>query len=252
MPTAAGIYYFLSGDPSVAANSLILLHGAGGLYQHWPYQLRRVPGWRVLAPDLPGHGHSEGQVKESVEEYASWLDEWLELVGVKQSVLVGHSMAAAICLALARAHPERVEALVLIGGGPRYAVNPKLLEDLLIPTRMQSAIDLMAKWSFAQGSDANLQEAYTRQLMGNPLGVLYADLTACSRVDLTSVLNEVKQPALILCGSEDRMMPPENSIRLKNGLRRSQFQVIDGGGHMVMLEKSREVAHAVEKFLGSL
>jgi pimeloyl-ACP methyl ester carboxylesterase len=48
------------------------------------------------------------------------------------------------------------------------------------------------------------------------------------------------------------MMPPENSIRLKNGLRRSQFQVIDGGGHMVMLEKSREVAHAVEKFLGSL
>lgn len=252
MPTAGGIYYHEHGRSLDAEQSIILLHGAGGVYQQWPYRLRRWPNYRVLAPDLPGHGRSAGQASDSIPGYAAWLGEWMEALELDGAVLVGHSMGAAICLSLALTQPEQVSGLVLIGGGAKFPVNPKLMEDLWIPVKAQAAIHMMVGWSFGRESDEALRREYARQLLRNPPGLLYKDLVACSRVDMSKALAQIESPALILCGSEDRMMPAKHSIFLKEGLRRARFQEVEGGGHMIMQEKCKEVVAEIEKFLKTL
>ena len=60
MPQAAGMYYFSSGEDDWSRPAVILLHGAGGNHLHWPPEIRRLAGQRIYAPDLPGHGKSDG------------------------------------------------------------------------------------------------------------------------------------------------------------------------------------------------
>lgn len=252
MPTAAGIYYYTYGEDLAASTPMILLHGAGGDCRQWPYQMRRMPKHRVIAPDLPGHGRSSAMGRESVADYANWLAEWMDELKVAEAILVGHSMGAAICLSFALAHPEQVKGLVLIGGGAKYPVNATLLETLLIPVKVQTAVNKIVQWSFARESEESLHRTLRRQLMGNPEGQLYRDLVACSRVDLSQTLGSIKTSALILCGSEDRMMPPEHSRALQQGLHHSRFLEVRGGGHMVMQEKTGEVVGEIERYLETL
>ncbi|TLN23779.1 alpha/beta fold hydrolase, partial [bacterium] len=94
MPIAAGIYYALV--QGRAASSLhppvILIHGAGSSHLCWPAALRRLPGCRVLALDLPGHGRSSGVGLQSLDALADRLVDFLEALGLYQAVFVGHSM----------------------------------------------------------------------------------------------------------------------------------------------------------------
>ena len=61
MPVAADLYYHIyEGSEEGRRPPVVLIHGAGGTHLHWPSEVRRLPGYRVLALDLPGHGKSGG------------------------------------------------------------------------------------------------------------------------------------------------------------------------------------------------
>jgi pimeloyl-ACP methyl ester carboxylesterase len=62
--------------------ALILVHGAGGSRLHWPGELRRLPGATVYTLDLPGHGRSEGQGRDTIAGYAEAVVEFLDTLGV--------------------------------------------------------------------------------------------------------------------------------------------------------------------------
>ena len=87
---------------------VVFVHGAGGTHQHWLYQVRDLPHSPTYALDLPGHGRSEGQGRDSISAYGDWLIDFLDAAGEDQAVLVGHSMGGAIVLDTTLRHPERV------------------------------------------------------------------------------------------------------------------------------------------------
>jgi pimeloyl-ACP methyl ester carboxylesterase len=65
-------------------------------------------------------------------------------------------------------------------------------------------------------------------------------------------LAQIKKPALVICGSEDIMTPPKYSHYLAERLQRSTLRIVDGAGHMVMVEKPFEVNASILKFLAAL
>jgi 3-oxoadipate enol-lactonase/4-carboxymuconolactone decarboxylase len=231
--------------------TLILIHGAGGSAANWPYQLRRLPGWRVLAPDLHGHGNSHTSPLTSLDAYAESLWAWADDLGIGAAVLGGHSMGAAICLKMAQAAPERVNGLVLLGAASRFAVNPQLLEKFSMAGRTPEGIKSMVQWSFARRTHEALRRAYARQLADNAAGVLYADFKACAAFDFGGQAGDVRQPALVLCGAEDQMVPAALSEQLAKALPGSEVASIVGAGHMLMMEKPLEVSAAIEQALVS-
>ncbi|MBI3446005.1 MAG: alpha/beta fold hydrolase, partial [Magnetospirillum sp.] len=76
--------------------ALVMVHGAGGNHAVWSLVAPNVAaeGYYVLAPDLPGHGLSEGEALTSIPALADWLTAFLDAAGLQRVILAGHSMGA--------------------------------------------------------------------------------------------------------------------------------------------------------------
>ncbi|MGB9776588.1 MAG: alpha/beta fold hydrolase [Anaerolineae bacterium] len=238
------LFYTLSGRGGPA---LILIHGAGGNHLHWPAALRRMPGATVYAVDLPGHGRSEGPGRERIEDYAADIVRFMDAVGVPRAVLVGHSMGGAIAQMTALTAPERVAGLVLVGTGARLRVAPAILDGILQDAR--GTLDLITEWAWGPEADPAMV-ARGRQMMArvHP-SVVGGDFAACDRFDVRERVGEITAPTLVITGSEDRMTPPKFGQWLAEHIPGARFVLVEGAGHMVMLEKPDQVAGAVQAWL---
>jgi len=250
MLTSANIYYHAYQEGEYLP--VILLHGAGGSHLSWPSDIRRMPGYRVFALDLPGHGKSGGRGLQSISRYAEAMLDWLEVMGMHSAVFVGHSMGGAIAMTLALEHPEHVLGLGLIGSATRLRVNPILIEETAHETRYLAAVGKIVAWSFSPQAPENLTTLVAKRLGQIRPSVLNGDLVACEAFDETNRISQITQPALVICGSEDRMIPVRNAYFLADSLPNAQLQIISGAGHMVMLERPEEVASALARFLAGI
>jgi pimeloyl-ACP methyl ester carboxylesterase len=228
---------------------LLLIHGAAGSRLFWPPALRHLTGVEVYAIDLPGHGASGGDERSTIEGYATEVGKWMENVGLRSAVCAGHSMGSAIALTLALEKPGTVVGLILVGGAPSLRVNRKLLELSASVTTAREAVDLIVRWSFGPKAPARLVELARRRMADVSARVLHNDFQACDEFDLRSELSRIAAPVLALCGAEDRMTPPDQSRALVEGIRRARLVLIEGAGHMVMLEQPEPVTQAFASFL---
>jgi pimeloyl-ACP methyl ester carboxylesterase len=252
MPVAADLYYFAHNAEDHNSLPVILIHGAGGTHLSWPAEIRRLPGQRVLAVDLPGHGKSAGLGKQSIPEYARSILEFMDALKCYSAVLVGHSMGGAIALSLVLDHPERVVGLGLIGTNARLRVAQSILDGLAHNTSSSQAIQTIVDWSFGPQTSDSLKRLAARPLLETRPTVLLADMLACNNFDVIHRLAEIQKPALIVCGTEDKMTPLRFSEALAVHIPGAALQTIDMAGHMVMLEQPRRVAAILNIFLKSM
>ncbi len=252
MPFAADLYYYTYQSGELESLPVVLLHGAGGNHLYWPAEIRRLPGMRIFAPDLPGHGKSSGRGQQSIEAYVNAILGWMQSIQLDQAVFIGHSMGSAIALSLAYQHPELVLGLGLIGSSPRLRVHPEILGNAGNPTTVHKAIDMIISGSFSLDAPPRLVELARARMVETRPSVLYGDFMACNAFDMTEQASAISQPALILCGTDDRMTPVRGSQFLAGALPGSRLVVIPGAGHMVMLEKPQEVADELAAFLQTI
>lgn len=253
MPNAADIYYHLHlGGSEGLSPPVVLIHGAGGTHLYWPSEVRRLPGYRIYAPDLPGHGKSGGRGMQSISVYAQALMEWLDAIHLHSVVLIGHSMGSAIALTMALDYPGRVLGLGLIGAGARLRVAPEILEQASNPTTFLNAVGFVIERSFSPASPARLVELAARRMAETRSSVLYGDFLACDEFDVRDRLAGLNLPALILCGMDDQMTPMRQAQFLANGIPNAALKLIPNAGHMVMLEQPQVVAAAISEFVGAI
>ncbi|MBE0410038.1 MAG: alpha/beta hydrolase [Anaerolineales bacterium] len=252
MPYKAEIYYSLHMGGDGAKFPVVLIHGAGGTHLNWPPYVRRLPGYRVFALDLPGHGKSGGLSQQSIAAYARLVIAWFEELGLGRAVFVGHSMGSAIALQLALTHPQQVVGLGLIGSGARLRVHPDLIQDTSSETTFHRAVDMVVSWSFSSNTPQRLVELATKRMLENRPIVLHNDFVTCDSFDIIERIPEIKQPSLIICGEDDCMTPIRFSQYLRNNLSASHLKTIPEAGHMVMLEKPEQVADGLIEFLDQL
>ncbi len=231
---------------------LVLVHGAGASSGDWPAELRALPGRRVLAVDLPGHGAAPGPGARAIEAYAAAVEALLDREGIGSAVVVGHSMGGAIALSLALDRPERVAGLVLVATGARLRVAPEALAASASPEGLALAAWTMADRSFGPAVRADVREARARRIAATAPGLLHGDLSACDAFDAMARLGEVRVPTLVVCGTEDRLTPPKYASFLAERIAGARLALVPGAGHLVMLEEPRAVADAVAGFLAAL
>ena len=253
MPIVGDLFYHkYEGAPLGKTPPIVLIHGAGGNHLYWPPQLRRLPGYRVYAIDLPGHGHSGGTGQQTIASYASTILKWMENIDLHSAVFLGHSMGSAITLSLALEHPEHVLGLGLLGGGARMKVNPTLIEQTSSSTTFHNAVEALITWSFAPQTPPELVQLASQRLAETRHSVLHADLIACEAFDLEERISEIKQPTIIIVGDQDKMMPVRQSQILSNSIPNAQLAIIPGAGHMVMLEQPQAVSEVLRQFLSQI
>jgi pimeloyl-ACP methyl ester carboxylesterase len=250
--TMAGLHHLDSGAAGSTGPALVLVHGAGGSHLHWPPALRQLPGRRVIAVDLPGHGTSPGPAPATVEGFARALVGLLEALHLEEVVVVGHSMGGAVALTLALEEPARVAGLVLVGSGAKLRVAPALLEATLDPALAAEAAELVAQWSFGSLAGSAQRALLLETFAACGPGVAHGDFAACDAFDARARLGELRVPTLVLTGAEDRLTPPRFAQFLGEHLAGARVALVPEAGHLVMLEAPAVVAREVEAFLGAL
>jgi pimeloyl-ACP methyl ester carboxylesterase len=249
MPYLSDLYFqaYQADDPE--RKTLILIHGAGGDHLSWPTQLRRLSGYRVFAPDLPGHGKSRGHGLQRIADYGEVILGWIQALQLPKVILGGHSMGGAIALWLAINHPDTLSGLVLISTGAVLPVNLSLIEELATQVGFPTAIDKIMTWSFSSRIEPALAENVKKQMLKLRPSVLAGDFRACDLVDQIQDLGKVMVPTLVLVGDEDKMTPIRFSEQLKEGIDNVEMIVIKGSGHMLPLELPEETARNVRGFM---
>jgi pimeloyl-ACP methyl ester carboxylesterase len=251
MPTTTKLYYFAhEADNQVAKRPpVILVHGAGGTHLSWPPQIRRLVDEKIYAPDLPGHGKSEGAGRQSINDYADDVIGFMQELNIPAAVMVGISMGSAIALTLALKYPKQVLGLGLLGSGSKLRVLPNLLEALGNPNTFEYAVNMVHENSFSSETPQNLIELSKRTMLKIRPPILLGDFLACNEFDVTRQLENINVPTLIICGSEDKMAPVKFSESLRDGIANSQLHILDHAGHMVMLEQTEVVADLLKQFI---
>jgi pimeloyl-ACP methyl ester carboxylesterase len=237
----------------------VFIHGAGSNAGFWHEQQTAFPGAHFLT--LPGHfdPHTRevaGEGMSTIEEYASWVENYVREARLDRVVLNGHSMGGAIALTLALRKPNWLCGLVLTGTGARLRVDPQLLE--LLRGDYSAAIDFIIAHSFANSNEppTYAQKARLngtrRQLERTPQSVTLADYEACDRFDVMARLGEIAVPSLSIVGALDEMTPPGYSEYLAARIPGAWLVVVGDVGHMLPLEQSRRYNAALAEFVSSL
>lgn len=252
MPFDENIYYRYSQDISGESVPVILIHGAGGTHLHWPAQVRRLPGHRIYALDLPGHGKSEGRGQQTIEAYCQHLIRWLESINIYRAVFVGHSMGGAISLTMALNHPEHVVAIGLIGSGARLRVAPVILENAANSTTFPIAIKAIMEMAFSPQTNPRLMQLAGQRMGTTRPTVLHGDFLACNIFNIMEGLNKIRVPTLVVCGQDDQLTPVRYSQYLADQISKAQLKIIPEAGHMAMLEQPQAVADELSAFLSTL
>lgn len=244
--TAGELFYAQQRGPEEGP-VLVLVHGAGGSRLHWPGDLRRLPGATVYTLDLPGHGRSRGAGSADIDGYVAALVTFLESVVGTPAVIVGHSMGGAVAQKLALDHEEWVASLVLIGTGARLRVAAPILNG--VQQDFEATVDLVTEYAWSSQVDASLRQIGREALQHTGPNVLSGDFLACDRFDVMDRLGEIHAPTLVIVGSADRLTPPKYSSFLGEQLPNARLLMVEGAGHMVMLERSEDVVDAVRQFI---
>ena len=237
---------------------ILFLHGAALDKTVWQLQTRYFShhGYSVMAVDLPGHGRSEGTPLPSIESYADWMASLLESAGYPRANLVGHSMGGLIALETASRHPGLVSTLTMLGPAAAIPVHPALLAAAEAGDHI--AYELMASWGHGRRSHLGGHQTPGLWMMGSTIrlweragpGVLEADLHACNVYGRgAEAATAVRCPSLLISGSLDVMTPRRAAAPLRENLAEVREAVIEGAGHIMIVEQPDPVIDALAAFL---
>lgn len=238
--------------------SVCFVHGAGMDHAVWLLFVRHFArcGYNAIAPDLPGHGRSEGPPLTSIETCAEWLLGLLDALGLGAVGLAGHSMGSLVALEAAAAGAERVRAVALLGFGYPMTVGTPLLD--AARAEEHAAIDMMTIWGhdFAaqigghQVPGLSIANITKRRLEAARPGVLYADLHAChSYRGGEAAAARVRCPVTLILGERDRMTPVRGARDFAARLPHARIDTIPGCGHGMMEEKPEQTHRALVQAL---
>jgi pimeloyl-ACP methyl ester carboxylesterase len=206
-----------------------------------------MPRATVYTLDLPGHGRSKGDGSETIDCYAEAVAALLDAVAVDRAIIVGHSMGGAIAQTLALQLDQRVSALVLVGTGARLRVTRAILDG--IQDDFEGATALITRYAWSPDAAPSLTALGREALRRTAPRVLLGDFLACDRFDVMECLPEISVPALVITGTADKLTPVKYARYLAEHIPDARLVTVEGAGHMVMLERPRQVADAVREFV---
>ena len=240
-----------SGVMRAGLSTLVFVHGSGGDHLLWNYQRQFFEGsFNVVAVDLPGHGEAGGDGEDSIGAYAGHLLNLVRALAGDVYCLFGHSLGGAIIQEFTLLYPQYVEALVLVGTGARLRVLPEILEG--IQERFEETVRSICDYAFSKKTPRDMIEKGIESMLQARPAVLYGDFAACNRFDIMDRVENIRVPTIVVCGGDDVMTPPKYAHFLVEKIEGARVEIIDGAGHMVMIEKPAEFNSRVMDFLETL
>jgi pimeloyl-ACP methyl ester carboxylesterase len=230
---------------------VVLLHGWGTSAESLgPIAKALEDRFQVYALDLPGFGWTPAAATTwGTWEYASYVEAFMDRVGIPVAGLVGHSFGGRIALALAARWPERVRNLVLVASA---GIRPR--RGLLYHVKV--GVAKLAKPLFSLPLWGRLGERIVAGIYGRigsrdyrNAGPMRATLVKVVAEDLRGILSSIRVPTLIIWGDRDQEVPFSSMQIMARGIQGSRLEVLEGAGHFPFVDSPDRFGRLVKDFL---
>lgn len=236
-----------------SGETLLLLHGWGSSVDAWRLMIREFsPSFRLVAPDLPGFGGSDMPPESwDVEGYASFVMKFINTLGLRDPILVGHSFGGRIIIKLAgtgRVAPDKIILIDSAGVKPKKTLKQKC----------RTRVFKIAKGALTLPGIKN----YTGELLDRVRAhfgsadynaapeVLRHSLVKAVNEDLTHHMPNITASTLLIFGEKDTATPVSDGQLMESLIGDSGLCIIKGAGHFSFVERPYEVHAIIHSFLG--
>jgi pimeloyl-ACP methyl ester carboxylesterase len=251
---------------------ILLLHGMAGSSQTWRSVLGPLSRkFRVIAPDLPGHGHSDKPRSDySLGAFAVFLRDLLDELGVTHATVVGQSLGGGIAMQFVYQHPDYCQRLVLMssgGLGPDVgwtlrllsAPGAELIMPIIAPPPVVAAGERVRSWfgklgvssprgaeiwnAYSSFADAQSRQAFLRTLR-SVVDYRGQAVSALNRLNVADV------PVMVIWGDQDAIIPVEHAYAAHEARPDVRLEVLPGVGHFPQVERPTDVVDLINDFIG--
>lgn len=254
--------------------TLLLLHGMAGSSHTWrsviPQLSRR---YRVIAPDLLGHGESAKPRSDySLGAFAVSLRDLLDELGVSRVTVVGQSLGGGVAMQFVYQHPDYCRRLVLISSGGLgqdvgwtlrllSAPGAELIMPVIAPPPVIRIGNTVRGWlsaasiqsprgaemwsAYSSLSDGQTRQAFLRTLR-SVVDYRGQAVSALNKMHLTTEL-----PLMIIWGDQDRIIPVAHGHALDELRPGCRLEVLAGVGHFPHVEKPNDVVDLLDDFIST-
>ncbi|WP_207838503.1 alpha/beta fold hydrolase [Williamsia soli] len=251
---------------------LLLIHGMAGSSRTWdavlPVLARK---YRVIAPDLPGHGDSaKPRGDYSLGAFAAFLRDLLRELDVESATIVGQSLGGGVAMQFTYQHPEYCERLILIGSGGLgpdvnwtlrllSAPGAELVLPIIAPRPVLEVGNKIRSWlssagvhspradetwrSYSSLSDRETRQAFLRTLR-SVVDYRGQAVSAMNRLYLNS-----EMPTLLIWGDHDKIIPVAHGYSAHEAIPGSRLEILEGIGHYPHAEAPAAVVEIIDDFL---
>ncbi len=228
-------------DRGAGSPSFVLLHGLVDTLEIWDRLIDPLAQrGRVVRLDQRAHGESEAPPGPYTrEDLAADVVAVLDRLEVERAVLVGHSMGGIVAMTTALAHPERVDALVLLGTASQCS------------ERIADWYERIARAGESEGNEGLARIIYgvdtRKRVQGDAAGIARVTRTLKSlHADpLTPKLAALSCPALLMVGERDPMGPKASEI-IRENLPEATLRVLPEQGHWLHVEAPDALLEALD------
>jgi pimeloyl-ACP methyl ester carboxylesterase len=231
---------------------LLLLHGYSDSSRSFSLLEPWLSAYRLVIPDLPGHGASAAGGGLAVTDFADDVSALLVALDIERCIVVGHSMGAMIGMALCDLFPKKIEGLVLISGTvrpffPEGDVVTKGIMELSDP--IDPADPFFNLWhACPHPVDDTFLTFASEEAAAMPAAIWQGILHEFSGLDLTVIAERISAPILCIAGSADTLFDAHHQRALLKALAEPQSVLLDGFGHNPHWEDPSQVAQYIDRF----
>jgi long-chain acyl-CoA synthetase len=221
--------------PEGVEKTIVFVHGYAGCAETWEHQINYfVRSYRVVAPDLRGHGQSDAPLTQyTMPELVADIQTIAETLDLPEKfVLAGHSFGGAICVEYANAHPERLEKLVLIATAGEYPLPRLATWAIRLPTAFYRLW-----WRYRPRWNADIH-VMKRMMLNN-----------MCRWHGWPLLRNISTPTLIITGQRDSYFPRCVYDDLAKMVPGAEIYDVGTAKHKVQLERHQAVNRTIERFI---
>lgn len=229
---------------------ILLLHGISNFNRAWSPQIAVLVerGYRVIVPDLPGHGASDPRDRETtVDDLAQAMVGLLDQKGIDSTDICGVSLGGMVAMTMAIQSSERVKRLVVADTAARFDTDFHrtmvagwrsvfLQEDGPI-TRLGRTWPMLVNEVFRGTLEG--QRVFEEWLVNarHASGLSYAHVCdGLLKFNIEGRLSTISQPTLVLVGSEDQMLTPVVNKAIADSIPGARYEQVDGGAHLANVD----------------
>jgi pimeloyl-ACP methyl ester carboxylesterase len=203
---------------------LVLLHGGTGIGANWDLVFDEPPaGYRLIIPDLRGHGASTNPSGEiTIQQLALDVLALLDHLGLARASAIGMSLGAKTLLHVATLRPARLETMVLVSAAPYFPAQARAIMRQVDPEHQsEAAWQKMRQWH--KHGD---QQILALWRMVNAFADSYTDHSFTP-----PHLATIRARTLIVHGDRDPLYPVSLALGMYEAIPRSYLWVVPDGGH---------------------